>query len=665
MLRNLQHQPNPMPLLYVRGDPPINRSESGSSFWRFGEKDWIGVIDARASDPRVRKRGNAAFRQLEKRIVDLCMKEVVDNSDKILTSLLDEFMDLGGDANILVGRMPLEKHSDKFSEDDIQLKDVYLLTGLLDRGDKKKVKILLEYGADVQLCTDWLVCQDLLSDPSSCCDEDGDRYHVTSYNPLVAMLEDCASYLPHEEDYIVTKTGSFLLTTYAPFVDDLSFLCPFLRRHGSLYHALCWGSDPSLYRECSSQTLFRALDLDLISLHWRWELLVQALTTIETEYIGWFAEHIISRGIDDDNVKIIGSRSHQLRQQLICPQIIMIAAHYEQYELTKKLLLTFRDTVIQNSGNAKLKSCGKILLQRIVDYILCNAGEAEVTFYDFLINQFQANPNATYHFDCDERSKIQQVYENELLLYDEVASNGFVNEHAEQEYLDMITIQLTPDPVNQIKGTSILFDLTGSKGFSKFKYLVEKCGANPLLPKYREIEEANGLLANNHGQSSTGAGSALPDRVIVSSPYHEASSNSMKSIISYYFDKGFIPNVDTCFLGDQTPLMIACGTGYSADTIGYLASKYKADVSIANSNNETAIMIAAKHYHNEAMVKLFKVYGDKIDLDITDKDGKTLQQIVFENGLYRGALRNYFPDSWKQDKADWDSELKRIKRQRT
>ncbi len=136
----------------------------------------------------------------------------------------------------------------------------------------------------------------------------------------------------------------------------------------------------------------------------------------------------------------------------------------------------------------------------------------------------------------------------------------------------------------------------------------------------------------------------------------------MKSIIAYYFDKGYIPHIDACCIGNRTPLMIACSTGYNAETIGYLANKHNANVNIANSDSETAIMIAAKGSRYEAMVKLFKVYGDKIDLDVTDKDGNTLQEIIFEKGLYRASLRDNFPDSWKQDKADWE---KRRKKQRT
>ena len=63
----------------------------------------------------------------------------------------------------------------------------------------------------------------------------------------------------------------------------------------------------------------------------------------------------------------------------------------------------------------------------------------------------------------------------------------------------------------------------------------------------------------------------------------------MKSIIAYYFDKGYIPHIDACCIGSRTPLMIACSTGYNAETIksiiGYLTNKYKANVNIANSDS--------------------------------------------------------------------------------
>jgi hypothetical protein len=115
----------------------------------------------------------------------------------------------------------------------------------------------------------------------------------------------------------------------------------------------------------------------------------------------------------------------------------------------------------------------------------------------------------------------------------------------------------------------------------------------------------------------------------------------------------------------MTPLMIACSDGYCCETIELLATQYQADVNAKNHFGETAIMIAAKGDRYDAMMKLFKVYGkDQIDLNIQDnRDGKTLQEVIFEKGLYRASLKSsMLPESWKKHKADWDIEKRKSKK---
>ena len=518
---------------------------------------------------------------------------------------------------------------------DIFCQDVSLLTFLIDRRQRDNIRLLLEYGADVQGDTDWLICLELLYE-SSCSSSSQNESSALStktsnndYDPIVGMLEDCAEYHPPlHEDYMCALDADMSLR--APHVNDFAnFLERFLHRHGSLFHMYCWSTI------CSGNIwpeLYPALQKDLLSFRWRWHLVVYSMAS---EYHNWLTESLLTEGIIEHKTSkkplIVGSLVHSLRQQLICPLSIMISTQYShsQYDTTRYLIKQFHEKVVPQSGNDILIDCYPYLCQELINMILFRAPDASITFLKFLVNTMGGNPNARYVFNKthDEGFKLQSVYQDILSAKDD----AFTGPLARQGYLSMLIHRLQPDPIHAVHGKTILCKLCGQNIYGRFTYLVEEAHADPLL-----------LIGKRPNQTS---------------PYHQlASHNHNYSIINYYVNNKLISSINRCFLDNMTPLMIACTTvGYNPQTISFLDEKYQAAVNVKNNMGETALMIAIKHECYDAAVRLFTVYGrERIDVDLCDSTGKSLRDLIFENGMYYGNLMKLLPESWRKHKLDWD-----------
>jgi hypothetical protein len=215
-------------------------------------------------------------------------------------------------------------------------------------------------------------------------------------------------------------------------------------------------------------------------------------------------------------------RAYSILQRLLCPYSIETANHYEQYELVPYMWNKFRDEIVPLSSSVKLQACAHILLQHMSNMMLQGASGAPLPYIQFLCEEAKADPNVFYHYQCqvEERQKLQSLYEE--LIHDKT---GFSDDAAKLVFLDEVQQRMVPNPLNQLKGSSILFNLSGNNCGAKFAYLVEKAHANPLFLK-----------------------TATPEyKPFCLSPYHNASRECLKSIIAYYFKQGLIPHVNDFF----------------------------------------------------------------------------------------------------------------------
>ena len=591
------------------------------------ESDPIDRVYAQSSLHPIIKPAQDNLSPLQKEIIRACAD--VYYTREPLWKLLDSIIDTDDDINIRIGRAPIDKHFGHSSNDGPDCEDLYLLTYVINYEWESYVRTFLEHGVDVQLCTDWMLCQELLYETAFVGD---------CYDPIIAMLEDVGDYHPDEAQYYkggLKPSDCHDFTQYAAYASDWKFLTPFLRRHGSLHHVLCWTNAIESQAHSWIDEFYHALDLDLVSWQWRWHLLTHAITSSK---VSWFTNALLLRGLDDAT----SERVKQIHQQLICPLSITTASHYQHYDIAKYMIVIFRNHILLNSDNSniRLKLCANMLLQRLINYILSHSAPAKVEFLRFLVQDCHGNVNAKYIDDSvQERTKLQAVYEDLLTMdkqdRDMHRSIGFMSMADQQSFTDSIARRITPDPKNESKGKSILHRISGANAGQKFAYLIEEGHGDPWLP--------------------TGTNDMLI-------PYIYASNYAVKQVISYYLDHRLIPSVNSCILlNNLSPLMVACSQN-ATDTVEYLVTKYKVDINVKNDIGLTAIMIVAQNSNYSLLLKLFKLYcNDRIDIDVYS-NGKSLRDVVFEHDLYRLKLRECFPEIWKHEKAEWSKHHKRVRK---
>ena len=493
---------------------------------------------------------------------------------------------------------------------DNRLDTVGILTWLLDRNQRDCIRMLIEYGIDVQEGTNWLVCQDKIDE----------YYHeYQEYDPVVMMLEDCADYLPHYESYIKEDRK---LTTYASYVEDWSCLKPILKRHGSLYHLWAW-SDCAQYTIDSWQ-LEDALHNDLIALSFREALLESTLISLDY-CIGWLDGPLLKYGVDD-NPWIPGTRANTIKQRLFCPMFIMFAFRYQHTDTAKHMLNTFHNHVIPSSQSIRLKACSSLLISRLVDVILYQSEDSSLELTKFLVRDYHANPNILFYDLFATINLIQSVYEELTQCHTQ-----FVNDTERMSFMESIRQRLYSISDDEEQGSSILHRLSGQYMGKTFALLIEEGGGNPWIKE--------GTFTLQH------------------TPFYYACCKPWKSILSYYFEKLIILSINECCLDDntKTPLMYACEIG-ATDAIEYFVTKLQAKANVRNRYGETAIIYAAHYNHYHAVLKLFKLYGkDRIDCDVYDRFGVCLKDIILENDLLRLQLKEYFPITWYLEKMDNDN----------
>ena len=527
--------------------------------------------------------------------------------------------------HLVARRAPTYKHRGGISSlRDSDCEDMHLLTYLLDRRERNKIRLLLEHGMDIQHGIDWTVCQEMIGETAI-------RSRNREYDSLVAMIEDASDFFPKEEQYIkvgVNREGMMrAFNYYAAYVQNWAIVIPFLQRHGSLYHLHCWSdNETSPYLGTTTSWLTRYMKDDLISFRLRWNLFISSFSSPEFN-IGWLTIPCLHYGIseEDDFAHLYGSCTHSLRERLICPFAIVVASHYENYDTAGVLLKLFCDSVIPQSHNTKLIAIAPLLLQTLVDFLLSHCTEAPLTYVKLLVEKYHANPNRLYSDKSAPREIMRNLYLD--LIEDSNRDVPFTSKEEEEQFITMTLKKLTP---KEGGGSSILHHLSGQYVKAIFAYLIEKGGGNPWL---------------SQGGS--------PD----STPFHEAlRSHGQKGVLDYYFDKGLIKSINDCCLDNNTmtPLMYACWIGSCPIIDSLFHRKPLPDVNTRNRYGETAIIFAAQRNHYAVILKLFKFYGrDQIDLDVHDREGNSLQQIVFRNDLYRLKLKEWFPESWNDDKNVW------------
>ncbi len=592
------------------------------------------IVDRRASGSSLSgyETTTHSTTEFQRRIIELCLmspsppKEAasrVQQARKILDQAGTDY-----DLNIISGQSKLLKHKrtaiDQYAAHEIY--EVSLLTTLIDDRAASLIRLMLEYGIDVQLNTDWFVCQELIAETALY----SHTFSLLIYDPIVAMLEDCSDYHPPNSEEIEvtmsTLSRSILacdFTMYASYVEDLHFIQIYLQRHGSLYHIFCWSN----HNHCSEghwlSDVYPVIEMDLISLRWRLNLLIQSLMYHEQN---WLTIPSLLHGFNDR--KIPHSYGSMIIQELICPYTILIAGCYMNYEICKFMLNYMNEEIIPLSDNVRLQLSASMIIQRIVDILLNRTIDAPLSFLYFLVREYHANGNCRLYYTLhEERSKVQSIYEG-LIVCGDVPFYG--NMEDIDEFMMNIDDLLKLEPIHEERGYNCLMNIfecgNEMEILEKFIFLVEESGADPLMIV---------------GQSP-----------IQRSVYHRVSHEYAKELIGYYFEKGYIPHVDDCFLDGKTPLMIACtNIGYNEKTIKLLATEYQANVNIRNKDGQTALMIAVRENNYDAAITLFHVYGkDTIDIDVRGSDGRSLREMMLQSEIYRDALREYLPHAWKKHK---------------